>query len=187
MVENPRLQIAPQCAQLSRLGRELMLRPAQRDDAAAVAQLLQLSRRHFLPYLPDLHSLAEMQAWVANTLIPSGGVSLALATPSGDFSSNSNATPSLFGVLALSRDASGCGWIDQLYLHPDAVGHGLGSLLMQHAKQLLGAPMRLYTFQANSGARRFYRGQGFNEIAFSDGQDNEEGWPDVLLEWLGEA
>ena len=37
------------------------------------------------------------------------------------------------------------------------------------AKERLGSPIRLYTFQANNGARRFYERHGFTPIAFGDG------------------
>lgn len=44
------------------------------------------------------------------------------------------------------------------------------------------APLRLYTFQANHGAMRFYERHDFLAIAFTDGQANEERCPDVLYE-----
>jgi hypothetical protein len=46
----------------------------------------------------------------------------------------------------------------------------------------LAPPIRLYTFQANAGARRFYERHGFVPIEFTDGQANEERCPDVLYE-----
>jgi GNAT superfamily N-acetyltransferase len=84
-------------------------------------------------------------------------------------------------MIAISRDSL-CGWIDQLYLHPSAVGQGIGTLLLSHAIKELGSPIRLYTFQANTGARRFYERHGFKPIAFSDGSSNEEHCADVLYE-----
>jgi putative acetyltransferase len=43
--------------------------------------------------------------------------------------------------------------------------------------------LSLWTFQANEGARRFYAREGFAEVRMTEG-DNEEGLPDVLLEWV---
>nr|WP_316638726.1 GNAT family N-acetyltransferase [uncultured Roseateles sp.] len=143
-------------------------------DAPAVAELLLLSRKTFLPYLPQVHSDADVHQWVAGALIPSQGVSVAL-----------DGHGTMLGVLAVSRDEAGIGWIDQLYLHPDAILRGLGSALLSEAKQLLGATIRLYTFQLNTGARRFYQRHGFEAIALTDGQGNEERCPDVLFEWRG--
>ena len=60
-------------------------------------------------------------------------------------------------------------------------GQGLGKALLDHAKagrRVLG----LWTFQANEDARRFYAREGFREVEFTEG-DNEEGLPDVRLRW----
>jgi ribosomal protein S18 acetylase RimI-like enzyme len=46
----------------------------------------------------------------------------------------------------------------------------------------LPRPVRLYTFAANTGARRFYERYGFVAIAYGDGSHNEERTPDVLYE-----
>jgi len=73
-------------------------------------------------------------------------------------------------------------WIEQLYVLPDAIGQGVGSLLIDKAKTL-NSLLRLRTFQENTGARRFYERHGFKIIAFSDGSENEERCPDMLYEW----
>lgn len=170
------MQISARELRLSGLGDSILLRPAVAADAPAVAELLLLSRKTFLPYLPQVHSDAEVHQWVADTLIPGQGVSVAL-----------DDSGSVLAVLALSRDEAGVGWIDQLYLYPDAILRGLGSVLLTEAMRLLGAPIRLYTFQLNTGARRFYQRHGFEAIALTDGQGNEERCPDVLFEWRGLA
>ena len=88
-------------------------------------------------------------------------------------------------MMALSRE-EGIGWIDHLYLDPSAVGQGIGSLLVEQAKRQVGSPIRLYVFQENTGARRFYERHGFRPIAFGDGSENEENCPDALYEWTDE-
>ncbi|MBT9503245.1 MAG: GNAT family N-acetyltransferase [Burkholderiaceae bacterium] len=175
-MSNAVMQIGAREIRLSGLGDSILLRPAVATDAPAVAELLLLSRKTFLPYLRQVHGDADVHQWVAGTLIPSQGVSLAL----GD-------KGTMLGVLALSRDEAGMAWIDQLYLHPDAILRGLGSVLLSEAMQLLGPTIRLYTFQLNTGARRFYQRHGFEVIALSDGQRNEERCPDVLFEWRDAA
>lgn len=77
---------------------------------------------------------------------------------------------------------NGFGWINQMWVTPSLVGKGIGSNLLRHALTVLEPPIRLYTFQANSGARRFYERYGFQAIEFTDGQSNEERCPDVLFE-----
>lgn len=60
-------------------------------------------------------------------------------------------------------------------------GHGVGKALVDHAKTLHDR-LELWTFVANTGARRFYAREGFAEVTRSEG-DNEEGLPDILFRW----
>jgi GNAT superfamily N-acetyltransferase len=73
-------------------------------------------------------------------------------------------------------------WVDQLYVDPPATGQGLGSRLLARAKAERADGLDLWTFQASASARRFYERHGFDEVARTDG-DNEEGAPDVRLRW----
>ena len=145
-----------------------LLRRAATADAADVTAVLIASRRAFLPYAPLAHSEAEIREWVADALIP-GGVTIACLGAR------------VAGLIATAeRDATA--WIEQLYVRPEHVGHGLGSTLLAHALADLRRPVRLYTFAANARARAFYERHGFRAIAFGDGSGNEEGCPDVLYE-----
>ena len=74
-------------------------------------------------------------------------------------------------------------WVKQLYIKPAAWRCGVGSLLLDHAKQRQPGGFRLWTFQRNAMARSFYRKHGLVEIRTTDGYDNEEKEPDVLLGW----
>ena len=127
------------------------------------------SRRCFIPYAPMAHSPSEVRQWVKHTLIPSRRVTVA------------SASEAVVGTLATSYP-EGVAWIDQLYVLPDFVGQGVGSLLLKHALESLSRPVRLYTFQANTGASKFYERHGFRAIEFTDGSANEERCPDVLYE-----
>ena len=149
-------------------------RQATPTDAERVADVYLASRKTFLPFAPLAHSDTEVRQWVADALIPSGGVTVATIA---------NET---IGMMALSRDEQ-LDWIDQLYLHPSAVGRGVGTQLIERAKQQLGPLIRLYTFQANTPSRRFYERHGFQSVAFSDGHTNEEHCPDVLYEFVRNA
>jgi GNAT superfamily N-acetyltransferase len=90
----------------------------------------------------------------------------------------------LLGIMALSFDGE-YSWVEQLFIAPNMVGQGIGSRLLELALAHLRPPVRLYTFQANERARRFYEKHGFQAIRFTDGEANEERWPDVLYEWRG--
>ena len=74
------------------------------------------------------------------------------------------------------------GWIDHLYIHPDHQRRGFGSLLLAVA-QASADSLRLWTFQCNTGARRFYEGHGFQIEQETDGAANDERQPDILYLW----
>ena len=74
------------------------------------------------------------------------------------------------------------GWIDVFHVAPDGHGRGIGRALVTRALQGRRS-VRLWTFQRNARARRFYALQGFREVRLTDGAHNEEREPDVLLEW----
>ena len=84
--------------------------------------------------------------------------------------------PGPVGFLARSGED-----IPALYLAPAARGRGIGKALLDRAK--VAAPrLCLWTFRDNVGARAFYEREGFREIARTEGE-NDEGLPDVRLQW----
>ena len=80
------------------------------------------------------------------------------------------------GILATDNE-----YINQLYIHNDYQRMGIGSRLLALAKANSHGKLRLFTFEANLGARAFYEQQGFRIM--ERGNDNEEGLPDLLYEW----
>src|SRR5688500_13589080 len=112
----------------------VLFRRATPSDAPDIADVYLASRRTFSPFAPLVHSDSEVLQWVADVLIPSGRVTVATNEDE------------LIGIMALSNDGE-LGWIDHLYLHPSRVRQGIGTLLIEHAKQELGSWIRLYTFQ----------------------------------------
>ena len=151
---------------------KIQFRTAESDDVESVVQVLKRSRQEYLPYLKSPHTLEEDRCWVREALIPTGRVVLA------------DADDVCVGVLATSI-AEEIGWIDQLYLAPGYVGRGIGTSLLMHALGVLPRPIRLWAFQQNGRALRFYKHHGFVATKYTDGTDNEEKCPDVLLELSG--
>ncbi len=148
------------------------LRPATAADAARVAEIFIATRTRFMPYAPAAHSDAEIREWVATELVPEGGVTVAVRVTQ------------VMAAMA-TRVSEGLSWILQLHVDPAFVGQGMGTQLLADALRTLPRPIRLYTFQPNTGARRFYERHGFVAIEFTDGQGNEERCPGVLYEWRG--
>lgn len=144
------------------------VRRASRDDAAAVAAVWWRARQAARPDIPTpVHGEADVARWIADVLIPGGQTWVA------------DIDHRVVALMAL-RD----GWIDQLYVDPAWQGQGVGTLLVDHAKQQSASGLDLWAFQSNAGARRFYERHGFSAVAMTDG-DNEEGAPDVRYRWPG--
>ncbi|MGB5558716.1 MAG: GNAT family N-acetyltransferase, partial [Paracoccaceae bacterium] len=81
------------------------------------------------------------------------------------------------GFIALKDGA-----VQSLYLTRPARGQGIGRSLLDHAKSRHHR-LELWTFQANTNARRFYARHGFYENRLTNGEGNDQNLPDVHLVW----
>jgi GNAT superfamily N-acetyltransferase len=145
------------------------LRRATDADADAVAEIYLRSRKELVACAPLVHSDQSVREWVRQELI--SGASVTVASVDGV----------VVGFIAMSRKNK-CSWIDQLYLLPTLIRRGIGTALLNYARQE-PPPIRLYKFQCNDAARQFYERHGFRAIAYGDGSGNEENCPDILYEW----
>ncbi|WP_374576443.1 N-acetyltransferase family protein [Phenylobacterium sp.] len=146
----------------------MILRRASLADAGEIGRLHHRTMRTSLPFLPDLHTAAETEGFIAKVLMPT--CELWVAEGEGR----------ILGYVAFKP-----GWIDQLYVAPEEQGRGVGPALLAKALED-GSERRLWTFQKNARARAFYEQRGFRIETLTDGQDNEEREPDVLYVWRGE-
>ena len=135
------------------------------DDAGSIAAVFSLSSR-LLTFLPMLHTVEEDRRFIENVILKECEVIVA----EGD--------PGIVSFLALNGEE-----IRLLYSHPDFIGSGAGSLLLDAVKKSSVAALELWCFQANERARRFYEARGFRAVRFTDGRDNEEKVPDVRYRW----
>ncbi len=150
----------------------IVFREATAADAEAVGDVFLESRKQIQSYAPGRYTDDEVRAWIRDIVIPDSEVTVAMRDGR------------IVGMMSLVQHDDH-GWIDHLYLHPDFVNEGIGSRMVAMAKTRLTPPIRLATFQANEGARRFYERHGFVAVDFSDGSRNEENCPDVIYEWRG--
>ena len=81
------------------------------------------------------------------------------------------------GVLALGPSE-----LDLLYVDPPRQGRGIGTALLDRAKQLRPGGITLYTHQRNERARAFYERRGFRAVAFGT-SPAPESEPDVKYAW----
>ncbi len=83
------------------------------------------------------------------------------------------------GLLAISGE-----FVEQLHVDPAQQRRGIGTTLLDLAKQKSPARLQLHTHQANTGARKFYEERGFRALRFGVSAAPESE-PDVLYEWDG--
>ncbi|WP_323119098.1 GNAT family N-acetyltransferase [Burkholderia alba] len=152
----------------------LHLRPAVPSDAVPLADLYLRARAELAAYAPLAHPEAGVRAWIANVLIPSGGVTVATEDRQ------------LLGMSA-HTSADGVVWLDQLYVCPSRKRRGIGTALLNHVKSQTPGMLQLYTFQPNLAAIAFYERHGFVAIGYGDGSENEEHCPDALYRWTRHA
>ena len=84
----------------------------------------------------------------------------------------------LLGVLALEAP-----WIRHLAIFPEHQRKGIGTALLQKARERSPAELRLFTFQRNEAARAFYEKHGFVAVAFGVSPAPELE-PDVEYRWI---
>jgi GNAT superfamily N-acetyltransferase len=150
---------------------DVTLRRAGAGDAPAIADLWTRSYAAALPTVRRAHTDSEVRTWVRDVVIPAYETWVAVTT---------GGIP--VGLMALRGD-----WIDQLYLHPLWRGRGLGDRLIALAKLRRPDGLRLWTFQVNQAACRFYERHDFVAAERTDGAGNEEREPDVRYVWPREA
>ncbi len=124
-----------------------------------------------LTFLPSLHTDEETVDFITNTVLRDQEVLVA------------ELGGRIVGFVAMSNGD----FLEHLYVHPDLQGRGIGSSLLDRAKDRMPAGFRLWVFQANTRARRFYERHGFRVVELTDGAGNEERTPDALYEWKPDA
>ena len=147
---------------------DALLRPAQRAETPAIAEVFLAARRSILHIVPMVHPDADAPRWIGEVLFAE--TAMWVAERDG----------AIIAMMSLSP-----GWLEHLYVHPAAHGGGVGSALLALAKTKPEAAqgLQLWTFQGNAGARRFYERDGFTPAEFTDGSGNEERTPDVRYVW----
>ncbi len=145
-----------------------VLRRGTDNDVVEVAELYIRARMAAIPAIPTMvHTNEETRSWIARRVILQTELWLAESDDGA-----------LVGMLVLDDE-----WVDQLYVEPALTGRGIGGELIALAQRQRPG-LRLWTFEVNVRARRFYERHGFRARGHTSG-DNEEGAPDILYVWDG--
>jgi len=143
----------------------MRVRPASEADTESIADAYVASYAG-LTFLPRLHTDEEIRSWIRSFVVPRHEVWVA------------EEDERVVGFAALSDDM--LMWI---YVRPESQKRGVGSALLATAKERRPLGFRLWVFQRNEGARRFYERHGFRLVELTDGSGNEEREPDALYAW----
>ncbi len=148
---------------------DLVLRPMEPTETGAasavhVASRLAAAERGTMP--PPVHPVAGAARWFAEEVAPKREVWVA------------EEDARLVAVLVLDS-----AFLDQLYVHPDCEGRGIGTALLRLAMALRPGGFGLWVFAANDRARALYEANGLVPVEHTDGAGNEEQAPDVRYEW----
>ena len=146
--------------------RSATIEPAVGNQAAECAAVLRASRRHSLPYLPDLHTADEDVQFLRNRVFGVDKIFVAL-----------DEDRRVIGFIAFGE-----GWVNHLYVLPEFHRLGIGGRLLEKARQEW-PHLKLWTFERNHIALQFYEKQGFWVVKRTDGTGNEEKEPDLQLQW----
>ena len=147
--------------------RPIHIRRYQPDDLAQTVSVWRASKRHAFPYVAvqQRYTLAEDTAYFRDVVAVECVVWLA------------EVAGRIAGLLALKNE-----YIDQLFVAVELQRQGVGTALLQKAREQSSRGLRLFTFQKNATARAFYEKHGFQVIRYghSPAPENE---PDVEYQW----
>jgi putative acetyltransferase len=147
--------------------RPIHIRRYQPDDLAQTVSVWHTSKRHAFPYVAvqQRYTLAEDTAYFQNVVVVECVVWLA------------EVAGCIAGLLALKDE-----YIDQLFVAVERQRQGVGTALLQKAREQSRRGLRLFTFQKNATARAFYEKHGFQVTRYghSPAPENE---PDIEYQW----
>jgi ribosomal protein S18 acetylase RimI-like enzyme len=133
------------------------------EDAAEISQILEdwAASNREIPLVHNVEERADYGRW----LLEHTRVTM--------IHNNSG----VVGFLALEKHI-----IQGLYIKKDFQGFGFGQAAIKFAQKQF-EELRLWVFQSNIGAQKFYQRLGFQIVEKSDGEDNDYRLPDVFYYW----
>ena len=133
------------------------------EDAAEISQILEdwAAANREIPLVHNVEERADYGCWL-------------LEHTSVTMIHNSSG---VVGFLALEKHI-----IQGLYIKKDFQRFGFGQAAIKFAQKQF-KELRLWVFQSNIGAQKFYQRLGFQIVEKSDGEDNDYRLPDIFYCW----
>ena len=97
---------------------DVITRAATSADIGGVTDVFLRARKELMPFAPLAHTDYDVCRWIADWLIPTGRVTVAVGAHG------------LIVGMAATSEADGVLWLDQLYVFPPRVGQGIGTRLL---------------------------------------------------------
>lgn len=142
------------------------IRPYQADDLDTVVSLRHRSWSAALPDLVHLQPIGQWRDRFREEIVP--GETVWVAEMDGR----------IVGFIALDEAS---GYLDQMFVEPEAQSRGIGRALTTWAKNRCPAGLRLHTLAQNTRARSLYESHGFHVVA--KGVNAVNGQPNVEYVW----
>ena len=143
----------------------MRIRPVEAGDTEAVGDVF-LAALAGMTYLPELYTDEETRTFIRDVLLPHNEVWVA------------EEEGQVIGFTGLGDDS-----VRHLWVLPEEQNRGVGTALLELAKERRPEGLQLWVFQRNVGARRFYERHGFTLTELTDGSRNEEREPDARYVW----
>lgn len=143
------------------------IRPYQPDDLEDTVQLWYQTWHQTFPHLQHPQPYSTWKARFHNDLVVQGSVWIA------------ELENWIVGFVVVTKNNQ---YLDQLFVHTDYHNRGIGSALLNKAKEICPQGLTLCTLQQNMQARAFYERHGFKVSKLSINKIN--GQPNVIYYWV---
>jgi GNAT superfamily N-acetyltransferase len=145
---------------------KIEIKKAEQKDVFLIVDTFNLARAR-MKYLPVVHTQIEIKDFFSS-LVKKGSVWIATLDDK------------IIGFMEIKD-----GWLNHLYILPNFQNKGIGTLLLDKAKQLNPKGIYLWIFEENEEAIKFYEHEGFilKEKRTKEQTNNEEHLPDRRYCW----
>lgn len=125
-------------------------------------------------FMPRIYSREKIASFFSPGLLESRQI---LVAENSDCNEGGDAR--IVGYLSVDHDRH----IHALYLRPDARGRGIGSALMEAARESYPNDLQLNVHLPNLRAQKFYKRHGFVEIDQVPAEQTDEGVAELRMRW----